>query len=64
MMLIALDKAQGCFRSPGARSIIWKISGRIILPGFENRNGRLPNGLALRLGMTTPKTVLLILVER
>ena len=41
-MLIALDKAQGCFRSPGARSIIWKISGRIIVPGFENRSGRLP----------------------
>ena len=42
MMLIALDKAQGCFRSPDARSIIWKISGRIIVPGFENRRGRLP----------------------
>ena len=41
MMLIALDKAQGCFRSPGARSIIWKISWRIIVPGFENRSGRL-----------------------
>src|SRR6266567_2355537 len=42
MMLIALDKAQGCFRSPGAPSIIWKISWRIIVPGFENRSGRLP----------------------
>jgi hypothetical protein len=34
--------AQGCFRSPGARSIIWKFSGRIIVPGFENRRNRLP----------------------
>ena len=31
MMLIALDQAQGCFRSPDARSIIWKISRRIIV---------------------------------
>ena len=30
MMLIALDKAQGCFRSPGARSIIWIFSWRIM----------------------------------
>ena len=42
MMLIALDKAQSCFRSPEARSIIWKISWRIIIPGLENRSGRLP----------------------
>ena len=42
MMVIALDKAQGRFRSPGARSIIWKISWRIIVPGFENRRGCLP----------------------
>src|ERR1700719_4094965 len=42
MTLITLDKAQGCFRSPGARNIIWKISWRIIVPGLENRSGGLP----------------------
>ena len=30
MMLIALDKVQGCFRSPGARHIIGKSVGRLL----------------------------------
>jgi len=42
MMLIAFGKAQGCCRSPGARRVIWKISRRIIVPGFQNRSGRFP----------------------
>ena len=42
LTVIALDKAQGCIRSPGARNIVWEISWRIIVPGFENRRGCRP----------------------